>query len=88
MRSSCRISCVAPHLVAPSVRGFRPLLSLQFRRCRYRPKAVAVKCQGEPKRSSGWLLDKWMSEYLNGDWPAFIEHRIEREQTALYGQAA
>jgi hypothetical protein len=26
--------------------------------------------------------------YLNGDWSAFVEHRIEQEQTALYGQAA
>lgn len=26
--------------------------------------------------------------YLNGDWHAFIEHRIEQEQAALYGQAA
>jgi hypothetical protein len=26
--------------------------------------------------------------YLNGDWHAFVEHRIEREQAALYGQAA
>lgn len=26
--------------------------------------------------------------YLNGDWETFLEHRIEREQTALYGQAA
>lgn len=26
--------------------------------------------------------------YLNGDWAAFLEHRIEQEQDALYGQAA
>jgi hypothetical protein len=26
--------------------------------------------------------------YLNGDWNAFLEHRIEQEQIALYGQAA
>jgi hypothetical protein len=26
--------------------------------------------------------------YLNGDWTSFVEHRIEQEQTALYGQAA
>jgi hypothetical protein len=26
--------------------------------------------------------------YLNGDWKAFLEHRIEQEQIALYGQAA
>jgi hypothetical protein len=26
--------------------------------------------------------------YLNGDWNAFVEHRIVQEQTALYGQAA
>jgi hypothetical protein len=26
--------------------------------------------------------------YLNGDWNDFVEHRIEQEQTALYGQAA
>jgi len=26
--------------------------------------------------------------YLNGDWQDFVEHRIEREQAALYGQAA
>jgi hypothetical protein len=26
--------------------------------------------------------------YLNGDWKAFIQHRIQREQAALYGQAA
>jgi hypothetical protein len=26
--------------------------------------------------------------YLNGDWQAFVEHRIEQEQIALYGQAA
>jgi hypothetical protein len=26
--------------------------------------------------------------YLNGDWNVFVEHRIEREQSALYGQAA
>jgi hypothetical protein len=26
--------------------------------------------------------------YLNGDWHDFVEHRIEREQAALYGQAA
>jgi hypothetical protein len=26
--------------------------------------------------------------YLNGDWHTFVEHRIEREQVALYGQAA
>lgn len=26
--------------------------------------------------------------YLNGDWNVFVEHRIEQEQDALYGQAA
>ncbi len=26
--------------------------------------------------------------YLNGDWNAFVNHRIQQEQTALYGQAA
>jgi hypothetical protein len=26
--------------------------------------------------------------YINGDWPVFVEHRIQREQVALYGQAA
>lgn len=26
--------------------------------------------------------------YLNGDWSDFVEHRIEREQAALYSQAA
>lgn len=26
--------------------------------------------------------------YLNGDWDAFVEHRIEQEQMTLYGQAA
>lgn len=26
--------------------------------------------------------------YINGDWPAFVDHRIQREQAALYGQAA
>jgi hypothetical protein len=26
--------------------------------------------------------------YANGDWQAFIEHRIEEEQKALYAQAA
>jgi hypothetical protein len=26
--------------------------------------------------------------YLNGDWNSFVKHRIEREQSALYGQAA
>jgi hypothetical protein len=26
--------------------------------------------------------------YLNGDWNAFVEHRIIQEQTALYAQAA
>lgn len=26
--------------------------------------------------------------YLNGDWSAFVEHRIHREQAAIYGQAA
>jgi hypothetical protein len=26
--------------------------------------------------------------YLNGDWNSFVEHRIEREQSALYAQAA
>ena len=26
--------------------------------------------------------------YLNGDWDAFVEHRIQREQDTLYGQAA
>ena len=26
--------------------------------------------------------------YINDDWPAFIEHRIQQEQTALYGKAA
>lgn len=26
--------------------------------------------------------------YLNGDWDVFVEHRITREQTALYAQAA
>lgn len=26
--------------------------------------------------------------YLNGDWDAFVEHRISQEQDALYGQAA
>lgn len=26
--------------------------------------------------------------YLNGDWNDFVEHRIEQEQAALYGQAA
>jgi len=26
--------------------------------------------------------------YLNGDWDVFVEHRIEREQTAIYRQAA
>jgi hypothetical protein len=26
--------------------------------------------------------------YINGDWSAFVDHRIQREQTALYGQAA
>jgi hypothetical protein len=26
--------------------------------------------------------------YLNGDWSAFVEHRIQQEQSALYGQAA
>lgn len=26
--------------------------------------------------------------YLNDDWSAFVEHRIQQEQTALYGQAA
>jgi hypothetical protein len=26
--------------------------------------------------------------YLNGDWQAFVEHRITQEQNALYAQAA
>lgn len=26
--------------------------------------------------------------YINGNWSAFVDHRIQREQTALYGQAA
>lgn len=26
--------------------------------------------------------------YINGDWPAFVDHRIRQEQTTLYGQAA
>ena len=26
--------------------------------------------------------------YINGDWSAFVDHRIQRDQTALYGQAA
>lgn len=26
--------------------------------------------------------------YLNNDWSAFVEHRIQREQATLYGQAA
>ncbi len=26
--------------------------------------------------------------YINGDWPVFVEYRIQREQVALYGQAA
>jgi hypothetical protein len=26
--------------------------------------------------------------YLNGQWPDFVEHRIEQEQQALYGKAA
>lgn len=26
--------------------------------------------------------------YLNGDWDAYVEHRIQQEQTALYSQAA
>jgi len=26
--------------------------------------------------------------YINGDWSAFVDHRIQQEQTALYGQAA
>lgn len=26
--------------------------------------------------------------YLNGDWNDFVQHRIEKEQAALYGQAA
>lgn len=26
--------------------------------------------------------------YINGDWDIFVEHRIQREQDALYGQAA
>jgi hypothetical protein len=26
--------------------------------------------------------------YLNGDWNAFVQHRIEQEQAALYGQSA
>ena len=28
------------------------------------------------------------SLYLNGDWKTFVNYRIEREQEALYGQAA
>ena len=26
--------------------------------------------------------------YINGNWSAFVDHRIQQEQTALYGQAA
>jgi len=26
--------------------------------------------------------------YINGDWSAFVDHRIQQEQAALYGQAA
>ena len=41
-----------------------------------------------------WTLDGAQSMlhlrsiYLNGDWQAFDEHRIQTEQATLYGQAA